>query len=600
MDISALKKLRVKRADRVEELKRLEVEAGGKLKEQLDSLAQKREALQATLSALAETPQAQTLHSDPQAAAADPQPHIETNYDDIDEEEEVVKADNADILPTAVPLLVKHTEDKGRTLVATRNVSAGEVLMVDTSVLDIPSSVDSCLISSAFSHALQRFRAAAKAGKAVLPHEIKTKELESGVVVLTRIQKEGKDAEQGFDLAAVNVTGVQFRDGVLPVLVQYLESAQREGSACEAVFDLCCPIKDADVDTTAKYLALSQAFLQALGSLPQYQSKLTVDKAVRLLLIVQCNSVAVRRAGCTSLAVFPQLALIEHSCTPNATAVVLHKTGDNSESLVRVVANRNISAGEAISINYGTSYNPRDARQTSLKKSHFFTCACPRCNGQDFSRSFTKTLDSRYTPSTTLDDAINTLHTSISDAFEAKLEPPSVVSPFGDGAVWGGARELSTESAADNMDIARYVQAEATAVRRWDALQGDCVKGEWAGVQDWFASEPVLHPSHHVMMSVAVQCLPVAYRQGKDEVVLWLLHVLTLNNFFVEAEGSIPRAIASTLAEFCDVACRVCARINRATCATRFATLGEHILKTANHTDSIRHRMLKSTIAELD
>ena len=73
-------------------------------------------------------------------------------------------------------------------------------------------------------------------------------------------------------------------------------------------------------------------------------------------------------------AVYPTMALVNHSCDPNFVIVFWGRTAV-------AVASRCIPVGEEITDNYGPSYSSMAApdRRSYLERSHWFTCACPAC-----------------------------------------------------------------------------------------------------------------------------------------------------------------------------------------------------------------------------
>ncbi|KAJ7152676.1 hypothetical protein C8R43DRAFT_476122 [Mycena crocata] len=78
--------------------------------------------------------------------------------------------------------------------------------------------------------------------------------------------------------------------------------------------------------------------------------------------------------------VSPSVALINHSCDPNAV-VVFPRTLSNpaQEPLMQVVALREISADEEILTAYVDTTLPRVIRQASLNETYLFSCACNLC-----------------------------------------------------------------------------------------------------------------------------------------------------------------------------------------------------------------------------
>ncbi|KAH8920604.1 SET domain-containing protein [Atractiella rhizophila] len=73
------------------------------------------------------------------------------------------------------------------------------------------------------------------------------------------------------------------------------------------------------------------------------------------------------------VAISPAIALINHSCTPNAVVVF------PNSSQMAVVALRQLEDGEEILTSYIDISLPVDMRQADLKDTYFFTCKCQLC-----------------------------------------------------------------------------------------------------------------------------------------------------------------------------------------------------------------------------
>ena len=440
------------------------------------------------------------------------------------------------------------TSDKGRCLIATRLIRKGEVILSDESILDVPSTTDQCLLSSQFNNVIRNFKAAARDGKAILPHELKTKELESGVVLLSKVQKEGKDAEQGFTMEPVTVTGVPFKEGVLPVVVQYLESLQNpESTVKQDIKQLCCPMKDVLPETAASYLNLSSAFIQAITPLSSYRDKTTVDECVRLLVTVHCNSVGIKRPGLNSVAVFPIASLMQHDCDPNSNINILHATADSGSSLLTVTAVRDIPQGAAISISYGGLYSPVSERCTLLQGSHFFNCRCDACTTLgDTTRSFTRSVctEQKVGLPETLEAA---------EEFFSKCTPRTpqsnsvLVMPVAEGnGVWieqPSGKLLKRDVPSDNMIIQKYIELERGITEQVPALLKSCADGDWTPLRELInvllSAEGSLHVSHHVVTSLITQALVLSFKQRRIIDLLWIAGLLLRNNLLVA-----PSAVA--------------------------------------------------------
>ena len=70
-------------------------------------------------------------------------------------------------------------------------------------------------------------------------------------------------------------------------------------------------------------------------------------------------------------AVYPTLALVNHSCDPNFVIIFWGRTAI-------AVASRTIFKGEEMNDNYGANYanTPLATRRKTMERSHWFTCAC--------------------------------------------------------------------------------------------------------------------------------------------------------------------------------------------------------------------------------
>ena len=70
-------------------------------------------------------------------------------------------------------------------------------------------------------------------------------------------------------------------------------------------------------------------------------------------------------------AVYPTLALVNHSCDPNFVIIFWGRTAI-------AVASRTIFKGEEMNDNYGANYanTGLQTRRKNMEKSHWFTCAC--------------------------------------------------------------------------------------------------------------------------------------------------------------------------------------------------------------------------------
>ena len=83
---------------------------------------------------------------------------------------------------------------------------------------------------------------------------------------------------------------------------------------------------------------------------------------------------------CSFLGLWPAFALINHSCRPNASTMVL---SSKEELMMLVRAGREIKAGEEISIAYSDVCKPLAERRSHLMAVYGFECRCGRCQREE-------------------------------------------------------------------------------------------------------------------------------------------------------------------------------------------------------------------------
>ncbi|KAI0998645.1 hypothetical protein K3495_g9553 [Podosphaera aphanis] len=89
---------------------------------------------------------------------------------------------------------------------------------------------------------------------------------------------------------------------------------------------------------------------------------------------INTNSFAGKFNGKPHFLVYPETALINHDCRPNA---VYHH--DEKTLIHTTRASRTIEAGEEITVSYINMFLPREERQQRLRNSWGFTCTCAHC-----------------------------------------------------------------------------------------------------------------------------------------------------------------------------------------------------------------------------
>lgn len=124
------------------------------------------------------------------------------------------------------------------------------------------------------------------------------------------------------------------------------------------------------------------------------------------------------------LALYTDISMLNHSCTPNAALETrLAKKDDGScVAVSRVVLLRDISAGEEVTIAYRLIAAPRDIRRSYFKRYYGFECCCPRCCNCPTPQL--SSIDSLWSAAPCCSsDAETTLHRRLSKLFDYVLDP---------------------------------------------------------------------------------------------------------------------------------------------------------------------------------
>ncbi|THU98784.1 SET domain-containing protein [Dendrothele bispora CBS 962.96] len=133
---------------------------------------------------------------------------------------------------------------------------------------------------------------------------------------------------------------------------------------------------------------LAQALVQYMGlsspaDLAQFGLKSAAD-LVDLISRFTTNTFAITDPSLTPLgaSVSPVVALINHSCDPNAVVVFPRVSADpeTQEPLMQVVSLREISPGEEIFTSYIDITLPKASRLKTLQDAYYFACACNLCS----------------------------------------------------------------------------------------------------------------------------------------------------------------------------------------------------------------------------
>ncbi|OCB88632.1 SET domain-containing protein [Sanghuangporus baumii] len=161
----------------------------------------------------------------------------------------------------------------------------------------------------------------------------------------------------------------------------------------------------------SRWLEIDKKLLQFLYWLEQEDREKVVqlhnckppEECGPLAGIVRTNALAASFSGSEVCEYYSSICLnmclINHSCAPNA-----YYSFEEKDVTFSVMAQKDIAAGEEITISYIDGFMPRAARQAELKLKYCFTCACSLCSkpdaesaASDERRKFiSKTTDSLY------------------------------------------------------------------------------------------------------------------------------------------------------------------------------------------------------------
>ncbi|KZV72067.1 SET domain-containing protein [Peniophora sp. CONT] len=130
---------------------------------------------------------------------------------------------------------------------------------------------------------------------------------------------------------------------------------------------------------------LAHAVVRYLGlntppQLAEYGIKNAAD-VVDLISRFTTNALTLTSPALTPLGVVisPAVALLNHSCSPNAVVVFPRTAERKAEPLMHVVAIRPIAPGEEILTAYIDTTLPRTQRQATLRATYNFDCTCSTC-----------------------------------------------------------------------------------------------------------------------------------------------------------------------------------------------------------------------------
>ncbi|KAK0217419.1 hypothetical protein EDD85DRAFT_962065 [Armillaria nabsnona] len=145
--------------------------------------------------------------------------------------------------------------------------------------------------------------------------------------------------------------------------------------------------KNLPLSTSELYAHLAHSLVQYLGlSSPDELRQFGINSSGDLVDLISrftTNTFTITDAALCPLgaSVSPTVALINHSCDPNAVIVFPRASANPQaeEPLMHVVVLRNIVPGEEIMTAYIDTTLPRSLRQEGLKETYHFDCRCHLC-----------------------------------------------------------------------------------------------------------------------------------------------------------------------------------------------------------------------------
>lgn len=155
------------------------------------------------------------------------------------------------------------------------------------------------------------------------------------------------------------------------------ESARKQLETFTFDFDVMSLVSN-EHDIMSKTMVQRKAlvrFIKSVGNRNPVLQLPDMASIVRLIGKVDQNTFGVRYDRNLSYAfgVFPSMSYFNHSCAPNIAVI-------QTNTALKMLALRDIDAGEEVAISYIETDRPKLARRKCLQAEYNFTCCCPRCN----------------------------------------------------------------------------------------------------------------------------------------------------------------------------------------------------------------------------
>ena len=344
--------------------------------------------------------------------------------------------------PKCRPWRVSSSSDLGRFMVATRDITAGELLMQDAPLIMGPKMMTEpvCLacyrpVDGEYNCPDCGFPLCSSDCRGSEDHEPECRAIqESGVAV--KVSRFGEVNSMYECITPVRILSLKDKNPSLWNKIMTLESNSdmREGTEVAAI------TQQTVVDIIHNRLQLED----------EYDTEL-IDK---VLGILDTNAFEIRLPDSSILGVYQKASLLEHDCIPNT-----HRTFDADLNLV-VRAAVPIKRGQHFTSCYTEPLSTTGFRQEHLRSTKYFTCGCKRCRDPTELKTFTSAIK--------CEGCVDKLEE------EAKQKRAAEKAGRGRGGVRGGKRG----------GVANRITQFQTGQAQGSSSQMEEVKGPWIVPQD--------------------------------------------------------------------------------------------------------------------
>ncbi|KAJ3147364.1 hypothetical protein HDU89_005716 [Geranomyces variabilis] len=254
-----------------------------------------------------------------------------------------------------VPLFVKKTEERGRGIHADKAIPAGRAVLSEVPYAAVVDDLHLSSHCSACFGTNARFRCG-KCG--VLQYCSQTCQRQDWAMHKAECPAFRKVAPRKPPTAIRVLCRILWQRALDPPSYHAVEKLQSHRS-----------------EQTAERLETFAQMTMLIRSLVGEDVCLGAEAMVKLLCQFSCNSISISDEELVNIGVgmFPTLALVNHSCSPN-TAIIFN----GSKGTLRTI--KPVVAGEEVFQSYTEIAEPRHVRQCELQQTYFFTCACPVCS----------------------------------------------------------------------------------------------------------------------------------------------------------------------------------------------------------------------------